>query len=111
MFWFAHSVLALPERTEATVVNGTDYTLDVAVGAPGEDAVTTFGRIERGGRRTQPHLLDPGDQWVFTFSHDGTGLGELHLTEQEIADAHGTVEVPADVTRRAQSLGLQPSPD
>jgi hypothetical protein len=110
-FWFAHSILSLPARAEVTVANDTDYALDVAVRAPGDQSVTTFGRVERGGERTQSRLLDPGDRWVFTFAHDGVEVGELELTRDEIAAMHGTVEVPPEVGRRARSLGLQPSPD
>jgi hypothetical protein len=110
-FWFAHSILSLPARAEVTVVNDTDYALDVAVRAPDDQSVATFGRVERGGQRTQSRLLDPGGRWVFTFAHDGIEVGELELTHDQSAEMHGTVEVPPEVGRRARSLGLQPSLD
>jgi hypothetical protein len=109
--WFASGTLALPARTDVTVVNDTDYDIDVAVHARGEDALTVFGRVDRGDTRTQPNLLDPGDAWVIAFRHGATDLGELRLTRDELDDLDHTVEIPPDVIRRARSLGLQPSPE
>ena len=107
---FAMSILALPDRTPVTVVNGTDWDIDVAIHAPGASARTVFGRVDRGDTRTQPGLIDPGDEWVFAFRHGGTDLGELRLSRGELDDLDHTVEVPPEVTQKARDLGLTPSP-
>jgi hypothetical protein len=108
--WFAVSILALPARTDVTVVNDTDYDIDVAVHASGQSAVAVFGRVDRGDTRTQPHLLDPGDDWVFTFRHGADDLGKLHLSRAELDRLDHQIQIPPEVVRRAQDLGLAPSP-
>jgi hypothetical protein len=108
--WFAVSILDLPSRTEVTVVNSSDYDIDVAVHGQDESALTLFGRVDRGETRTQARLLDPGDDWVFVFRQGGTDLGELRLTRGELDDLDHTVDIPPEVISRARSQGLTPSP-
>jgi hypothetical protein len=108
---FAVGVLALPARSDVTVVNGSDYDLDVVVHGPHDDTAVVFGRVDRGRTRTQPHLLDPGDEWVFEFSHGATDLGELRLTQDQLDDLDHQVDIPVEITRRARAEGLTPSPE
>jgi hypothetical protein len=109
--WSVQSLLAGPDKVEVTVVNPTEYDLDVTVRAPGDDARTLFGRVEREDRRTQPHLIDPGAEWVVAFGHDGIDLGELRLSDDELDHLGHTIEVPPEITTRAQEAGLAPTPD
>jgi hypothetical protein len=109
--WFATGILAVPDRTPVTVVNGTEWDIDVAVHAPGASARTVFGRVDRGDTRTQPRLIDPGDEWVFAFRHGAVDLGELRLSRDELHDLDNTVDVPPEVIQRAEDLGLTPSPE
>jgi hypothetical protein len=109
--WFAVGVLAMPDRSDVTVVNGSDYDLDVVVHGPHEDAGVAFGRVDRGRTRTQPHLIDPGDEWVFEFSHGAADLGELRMTQDQLDDLDHQVDIPAEITRRARAEGLTPSPE
>ena len=109
--WFATGLLAAPDRTDLTVANPTEYDIDIAVHAPDSSSVAVFGRVERGDTRTQPHLLDPGDDWVLSFRRGATDLGELRLTRDELDEMGHRLDIPPDVTRRAQDLGLTPSPD
>jgi hypothetical protein len=109
--WFATGLLAAPDRTHVTVVNPTDYDIDIAVHAPESSSVAVFGRVERGSSRTQPHLIDPGDDWVLTFRRGAADLGELRLSRDELDDLDHRVEIPPEVTRTAQDLGLTASPE
>jgi hypothetical protein len=103
--------LALPPRTEVTVANDTAYDVDVVVHAPDQHGVVVFGRVGHGLTRSQPHLIDVGDDWVFSFRHGGDELGELRMSRQDLEGLDHRVDVPADVARRAQDLGFHPAPD
>jgi hypothetical protein len=70
-----------------------------------------FGRVERGVTRTQPNLIDPGDEWVISFRHRGIDLGELRLSDGELDELDHTVEVPGEVSAKAREAGLHPSAD
>jgi hypothetical protein len=109
--WFAAGLLAAPDRTELTVANPTEYDIDIVVHAPDSSSVAVFGRVDRGETRTQPHLIDPGDDWVLSFRRGATDLGELRLTRAELDETDHRLEIPPEVARRAQDLGLAPSPD
>lgn len=110
-FWFTQGILALPDKVGVTVTNPTEYDIDVDVRAPDTATRAVFGRVEGGAARTQSHLLDPGESWVFVFRHDGVEVGELRLSEAELEDLGHTVEVPPEVTAEARAAGLTPTPD
>jgi len=109
--WTVQSFLAGPDKVEVTIVNPTEYDLDVLVRSPDSAARTVFGRVERDDTRTQPNLIDPGAEWVVTFHHDGTELGELRLSGDDLDDLGHTIEVPPEVTTRADEAGLVPTPE
>jgi hypothetical protein len=108
--WVAQSLLAMPDKVAVTVANPTEYDVDVEVRAPDAAAVTVFGRIERGSTRTQPNLLDPGEEWLISFRHEGSDLGELRMSDAELDDLGHTIEVPSEVAAEALAAGLTPSP-
>jgi hypothetical protein len=107
---FVQSFLAVPDKVAVTVVNPTDYDIDVTVRTPDTTTRTVFGRVERGGSRLQPHLIDPGSEWVLTFGHDGTELAELRLSADELDDLGHTIEVPPEVIGKARAADLLPTP-
>jgi hypothetical protein len=107
---FVQSFLTVPDKVAVTVVNPTDYDIDVTVRTPDTTTRTIFGRVERGGTRLQPRLIDPGREWVLTFSHDGTELAELRLSADELDDLGHRIEVPPEVTSKARDADLLPTP-
>lgn len=107
---FAESTLSMPAKVGLTVTNPTEYDVDVVVRAPGAAEATMFGRVERGGSRTQPHLIDPGESWEIVFRHDGVVLAELRLTDAELDELGHRIEVPPEVVVEAQDAELVPTP-
>jgi hypothetical protein len=108
--WFTAGRLTAPDTVEATVVNDTDFDVDVVVSGAGDTGLQPFGRVERNATRVQSHFIDPGDEWVVAFSYGSNPLGEVRLTAADLAGADHTIEVPPEIASRAEDLGLQPPP-
>jgi hypothetical protein len=108
--WFTAGRLTAPDTVEATVVNDTQYDVDVVVSSGGDAGLQPFGRVPRESTRVQPTFIDPGDEWVVAFSYGSNPLGEVRLTAADLAGTDHTIEVPPEIAARAQDLGLEPPP-
>ena len=94
-----------PTVDEITIVNGTDYDLDVEVSGDDRQGWLPVAIVEAGSTRVSEEVIDQGDVWVFRFRHRGDPVGELSLSRSELARSGWRVEVPETVSQRLRELG------
>jgi hypothetical protein len=92
-----------------TVVNPTDYDVNVDVRSAEGDGWLDLGTVERGREATFEEVADQGDQWLFRFSYAGTEAGELVVARDDLAGRQWTLEIPAEVGLRLQTAGVAPT--
>ena len=103
------SRLGSPGEVAVTVVNGTPYNVEVAVGKPGSARQVSLGTVRRDTRSAFEGVIDQGKQWVFHFSYGGADAGVVTLHRDALRANHFVLDVPAAVTERLGSLGFPPS--
>jgi hypothetical protein len=103
------SRLGSPGEVAVTVVNGTPYNVEVAVGKAGSARQVALGTVRRDSRTAFEGVIDHGPQWVFHFSYGGSDAATVSLDEETLRAAHFVVDVPAAVTERLGALGFVPS--
>jgi hypothetical protein len=94
-----------PRIDEITIVNGTDYDLDVEVTGEPRQGWLPVAIVEAGSTDVSEEVIDQGDVWVFRFRHWGDPISELSLDRGELEESGWRVEVPEAVSDRLQELG------
>lgn len=98
-----------PTVDRITIVNPTDYDLDVEVSGEDREGWLPVAIVEAGEEDVAQGVIDQGDVWIFRFRHLGDPIGELSLTRAELERSGWRVEVPDEVAERLQELGRRPS--
>lgn len=96
-----------PTVDEVTVVNPTEYTLDVEASG-GDDQWLPLAIVPARSEETR-ETIDHGDVWIFRFRHWGEPVGETSMSRAELERSGWRVEVPQEVGERLQDLGRPPS--
>ncbi|HXF56761.1 MAG TPA: hypothetical protein VNO34_04165 [Actinomycetota bacterium] len=98
--------LGLPPRVDRiTIVNPTDYDLDVEVTGRDRDGWLPTAIVEAGEEDVAQEVIDQGEVWIFRFRHWGDPMGELSASRAELERSGWRVEVPAQVEERLRELG------
>lgn len=95
---------------EVTIVNGTDYDLDVEVSDGDQHGWLPLAIVQAGATDVSQEVIDQGDVWVFRFRHWGDPVGELSLSRGELERSGWRVEVPVAVSERLRELGRPMAP-
>ena len=93
-----------------TVINGTDYDLEISLTGADRDGWTPLGRSRHGETTMHSHVDDVGDVWIFRFEYPGpVSAGELRVTREDLEEDRWRVDVPDDVERALRRRGIDPS--
>ncbi|HZQ27428.1 MAG TPA: hypothetical protein VFA94_07000 [Acidimicrobiales bacterium] len=107
----ANHLLAGPSFiARITVVNPTEYALDVDAAKPDKPAWTPIGTARQRGTTVLEQVIDEGDQWVFRFRTEGIDGGELRMSRSALEQANWRIEVPASVGDTLRAAGAAPTP-
>jgi hypothetical protein len=109
LLWLAACSGPPPRVDRITIVNPTDYDLNVDVAGPERGSWLPVAIVEAGSEDITEEVIDQGEVWVFRFLHWGDPVGELSLSRDELLRDDWRVEVPGDVEERLQQLGRPPS--
>jgi hypothetical protein len=94
-----------------SVVNHTDYDLDVDVTGSARDGWMPVSVATRGATTSTPQVVDHDDTWIFRFSHEGAVGGELKISRDQLADAGWRLVVPERVAQELRAADAKaPSP-
>lgn len=93
-----------------SVVNDSPY--DIHVEVTGEEragwlSVTT---ADHGATGLGLEVIDQGPIWIFRFTAQGRGGGELRVLRGDLQQAGWTIEVPDAVIDRLRQAGATPTP-
>jgi hypothetical protein len=94
-----------------TIVNETDFGVDVDLRSAPDGARLLLGRALPAADTTRREVLDAGDVWIFSFLRAGVDAGEVRLTRDQLAAADWRVTVPDDVVATIEESGQNPYPD
>jgi hypothetical protein len=92
-----------------TVVNPTDYDLDVHVMGGDREVWVPLAIVAARSEDVVEDVIDQGDQWTFRFLHWGDSLAERSLGRAELERNGWRVDVPPEVGERLRELGRPPS--
>jgi hypothetical protein len=94
-----------PTVEEITIVNPTDYDLDVDVTGGERDGWLPVAIVKARTEDVAQEVIDQGEVWIFRFLHWGDPVGEVRLTRGDLERDGWRVEVPAGIGERLQQLG------
>ena len=94
-----------------TIVNETDYGVDVDLRSAPDDSRLLLGRALPGADAARNQVLDAGDVWIFSFLRAGVDAGEVQLTRDQLEAADWRVSVPDEVVAAIEEAGQNPYPD
>jgi hypothetical protein len=92
-----------------TVVNQTQYQVEVDVTGEERDGWLSLGGIRKGSTKRMFEIIDQGDRWVFRFHYGGEDGGELTVTAAELRADRWQVTIPPQVGDRLLAAGMTPS--
>ncbi len=92
-----------------TISNPTVYGLEVEVRGEGSSGWLDVGPVGRESTRSTFELVDPGETWVFRFSHGGQEVGGMAIRRDQLKAREWRLTVPQEVGDRLAAAGLGPS--
>lgn len=96
---------SLPETRTITIVNETDYDMEVHVSDAIGEAWLPLAVIGAHSDRSVEQVNDQGDVWMFRFFHWGDSIAELSINRDELQRNDWRIEVPLVVEQRLEQLG------
>jgi hypothetical protein len=107
---FVTSQLHEPDRLERlTLVNPTDYGVNVAVAPSAGAGVFELGWVWEHAERDIPDAPDVGDTWIIRFSYAGIDAGEIETTREVLAGDGWRLTIPPSVAERLAAAGVPPA--
>src|SRR5262245_9692241 len=97
-------------RDRVTIVNDSDYALNVEVAGADRSQWLGLGTVAKRSSAAFTEVTDPGRTWVFHFGAQGQDAGEAEIARQDLVAAGWTFRVPPDVAARLQAAGAPPTP-
>jgi hypothetical protein len=92
-----------------TIINPTDYQMNVDVAGGRRDGWFDLATVGRGRTTTVEEVADVGRQWLFRFSYGGVAAGELAVSRSELMAGGWTITVPDEAMQRLRAAALSPS--
>lgn len=92
-----------------TIVNSTDYRVEVTVRGSPDGSEQRFGAMQPGSVSTRNNVLDQGSEWIFDVSHAGASVGETAVARSDLADRQWTFEIPDRVAARLDAVTGDPA--
>ena len=104
-------VLADPARvSHLTVTNASEYDVNIKLTSGEGGNWLPFAVVGQRSIREFQDVLDQGDTWVFAFTPQGRGGGEITISRADLSAAGWKVAVPESVIERFRTMGAPPSP-
>jgi hypothetical protein len=97
-----------PTVDRVTILNPTDYDIDVDVTGSGRDGWLPLAIVEHGSARVVREVIDQGARWTFRFLHEGDEVGEISVARTELERDGWRVEIPAEIGEQLRDLGTPP---
>jgi hypothetical protein len=98
-----------PTVDRITVVNPTDYELDLHVTGRARERWLPVAIVGARSEDFVEEVIDQGDVWIFRFLHWGDPVEEISLSRAELERNGWRVEIPDELGGRLQGLGRPPS--
>lgn len=92
-----------------TVVNHTDYDIQVHVTGRDPGIWLPIAIVEARSEDLARDVIDQGDRWTFRFLYQGEPLEETSLTRGELEGGGWRVAIPEAIGERLSALGEPPS--
>jgi len=92
-----------------TVVNPTEYRLEIEVTGAGRSHGVQLGSVGREQTRAFESVLDQGREWIFRFASAWADGGEVRASRDQLRRDGWRVTVPSEVAVRLQAAGMPPS--
>jgi hypothetical protein len=92
-----------------TVVNPTDYDIQVLVTGREQGIWLPIAIVEARSEDLARDVIDQGDRWTFRFLYQGEPLEETSLTRGELEGGGWQVAIPEALGERLSALGEPPS--
>jgi hypothetical protein len=99
-----------PKVDRITIVNATDYDLEVHVTDRERDGWLPIAIAAAHTEDIAQEVIDQGEVWIFRFLFAGDPIGELSISRAELERSGWRVEVPQEIDQRLRELGKPPSP-
>jgi hypothetical protein len=98
-----------PTVDRITIVNPTDYAIDVHVSGRDQDLWLPVGIVDAHTEDVAEQVIDQGDRWTFRFLYSGDPLEEVSLTRPELERSGWRVVIPHELGELLRELGEPPS--
>jgi hypothetical protein len=109
LVWLSACSGPAPTVDQITVVNSTEYDLEIHVTGRERNGWLPMIIVEARSEGIARGVLDQGEVWIFQFRHLGDAVGEHSLSQEELERSGWRLEVPDEVDERLQQLGRSPS--
>lgn len=107
----AGALVELPPTVDRiTLVNPTQFALDVAVNSGGSGPWSPVGIVEQRSTQVAEQVLDQGDEWVFRFAGQGRAAGETRLSRSQLEQSNWKLEIPVTIGEALTAAGAAPNP-
>jgi len=107
---FGVSLLELPHLVpRLTVVNDSDYQVEVEVSRPARDGWVDLGAVDPRSQKASEETFDQGRDWVLRFSYGGLDAGELAVSRSDLIANQWKIAIPPAVAERLGGAGIEPS--
>jgi hypothetical protein len=109
-FFVAERMLSTTSFVDrVTVVNPTQYRLEIEATGAGRKQSVGLGSIGREQTKDFEHVIDQGGDWIFHFGSAWADGGEVRETRDQLRRDGWRLTVPAEVAARLQAAGMTPS--
>ena len=109
LVWLAACSGPAPTVDQITVVNSTDYDLEVHVTGRERDGWLPMLIVEARSQGIARGVIDQGEVWIFQFRRLGDAVCEHSLSREELERGGWRLQVPTEVEERLRQLGRSPS--
>jgi hypothetical protein len=93
---------------ELTIVNRTEFDVEVQVSDGKKGSWQILGRATHESSTVNEVVTDEGPTWVFQFHYGGELIDELTVTREDLARDKWRLEVPMRIDERMRRLGFEP---
>lgn len=100
-----------PTVNRLTIINSTDYRVEVSVRGSPDGSEQRFGAMRPDSVSTRDNVVDQGSEWIFDVSHAGASVGETVVARSDLAAREWTFEIPDRVVDRLDAASADLAED
>lgn len=91
-----------------TIVNDTDYPVNVSVKGDGEDGWLFIATSKERSTHEVDRVIDQGERWIFRWDYGGVHAEQAEITRAELERSDWRVEVPQSFAEALREMDLPP---